>query len=361
MTPTLMLIANIGTKSEPANVAQKTRLLNIIILLTSIIAIAYAFSYAFLFENNSVAIYNTVFAFSYFLSFIFNHFHYRKLAKNWYFCVVMLHIFICSTLFFSKEAAFHLYYLLIPTGILLIYDVQDNILKILLSASSIILFLYCENTINENPLIVLSPFAEHILFQSAFLINMFVIILVLIFFVKQIEKSNAKLVKQASTDVLTGLNNRRYFFEQGEGQLQVANSLQQHSSLILLDLDFFKQINDQYGHAIGDQCLVLVGEVLMAVEPNDKLCSRIGGEEFAILLIACDSYSAIKVAEKIRLKIKELSITTSKGDVVKMTASLGISVNTSKNENLTILLEKADVELYKAKQNGRDQLAVVNH
>jgi len=351
----------IGTKNEHSSAVQKTRMLNILVLLTVFIALAYTASYMYILNAPMVALYNLLLTSGYLLSFFFSYHRYHKIAKTWYFCLIMLHLFICSNIFFSQESGFHFYYFLVPIGVLLLFELKEKKLKTTLSLMAASLFLYCENTLNENPFHVFSDAANHLLSQSAFLVDMFAIILALTLFSKQIEKHELGLIKQASTDVLTGLNNRRFFFQQGEKLLVKSNKWKQFYSLLLIDLDYFKNINDKYGHAVGDQCLIVVSDVLQKIGPENKICARIGGEEFAIILPHCGPKSAEVIAEHIRSIIEGVDLTTTQGEVVDCTASIGVSYNVTKTESLKVLLEQADLALYKAKDSGRNQVLSFHH
>lgn len=347
-----------GTQNEPIDVAQKVRMLNFVVLITIFIALIYTANYFFVLNNEMLAIYNLILTIGYSFSVILSYFHHHKSAKTWYFSLLMLHLFVCTNVFFTKESGFHFYFFLVPTGALLLFDLKDRMLKLVLSIIAALLFLYCENTLNDSPLIIFTETVEHLLYQSVFLVNMFAVILVLTLFSKQIEKHQLDLIKQASTDILTSLNNRRYFFQQGESLLEKHNKNHQPLSLILLDLDYFKHINDQYGHAVGDSCLIAVSDALQETLPQNSFCYRIGGEEFVVLLSDCDLISATELAEKIRNTIEVLVVTTEDGNKIRCTVSIGVSYNETNREILKQILKQADLALYKAKNAGRNNVVL---
>jgi diguanylate cyclase (GGDEF)-like protein len=354
----LDLIINFGTQKESTDVAHKVRMLNFIVLFTIFIALIYTANYYFVLNNQTVAVYNLLLTFSYSLSLIFSYFHHHRSAKTCYFSLLMLHLFVCTNIFFTKESGFHFYYFLVPTGALLLFELKDRSLKFLLSIIAASLYLYCENTLNESPLISLSESVKHLLYQSVFLVNMLSVTLVLTLFSKQIEKHQLELVIQASTDMLTGLNNRRYFFKQGERLLEQHNKKHQILNLLLLDLDYFKNINDQYGHSVGDSCLVAVSDLLKNSSPTDHFCYRIGGEEFVILSANSDYNIVVKLAENIRKKIEALIVIGENGDKIGCTVSIGISYNQNKTDTLKQILKRADLALYKAKNAGRNNVVL---
>jgi diguanylate cyclase (GGDEF)-like protein len=351
-------MVSFGTQNEPIDVAQKVRMLNFVVLITIFIALIYTANYFFVLNNEVVAVYNLILTIGYSFSVLLSYRHYHKSAKTWYFSLLMLHLFVCTNFFFTKESGFHFYFFLIPTGALLLFDLKDRMFKLTLSIIAALLFLYCENTLNENPLIIFTKNAEHLLYQSVFLVNMFAVILVLTLFSKQIEKQQLELVKQASTDILTGLNNRRYFFKQGENLLEKNNQSKQFFSLILLDLDYFKQINDKYGHAVGDSCLVTISDALQNAMSQNSFCYRIGGEEFVIILSDCHLTIVTDLAEKIRRTIETILVITEDGHKIGCTVSIGISYNETKRETLKQVLKQADLALYQAKHAGRNNVVV---
>lgn len=167
---------------------------------------------------------------------------------------------------------------------------------------------------------------------------------------------NEVLVKEVMTDPLTKIANRRSFFSRGEKEVNHANRQNLPLSLIMLDLDHFKSINDDFGHAGGDAVIRMVGDVLRNSLRDYELPARIGGEEFAVLLPGSDSGQAQLIAERIRKQIQRHQ------DNVKtvprtVTASLGVAQLRS-DEKLLGLLSRADIALYEAKARGRDRCLV---
>lgn len=161
--------------------------------------------------------------------------------------------------------------------------------------------------------------------------------------------------KLAVTDSLTGLLNRRHFFELAEHELRRAKRYSRPLSAIMLDVDHFKQINDTYGHAVGDTVLREVAQVCMRETRNVDVLGRYGGEEFVIVLPECETHAAREVAERLRQSIAELSVNTPEGPV-QVTASLGVASLSSQSMTLDALIAAADTALYSAKRGGRDNV-----
>jgi len=153
----------------------------------------------------------------------------------------------------------------------------------------------------------------------------------------------------ASTDSLTGLYNRYKFSELYMSSYLTMTQRENDMSLILLDIDAFKQINDTYGHNVGDKVLIQISKTLLEkIRSTDILC-RWGGEEFVILLPAVNLEQAFKSAEKIRVYIEELKIDF----VSKITASFGVT-KIDKGDNMQDVIDRADKALYLAKHSGRN-------
>ncbi|MDZ7818340.1 MAG: diguanylate cyclase [Aliarcobacter sp.] len=170
-----------------------------------------------------------------------------------------------------------------------------------------------------------------------------------------IENRNAReeLEHRAYSDYLTSLPNRRYFIEQAELELLKHNEYDRELSLIMLDIDFFKKINDTYGHNIGDLVLQKIANISRTVLRDIDIIGRIGGEEFAILLPQTNLEDSLKIAERLRIEISNASVILENCEIT-FTSSFGV-VTTSK-ATIDELLIKADKALYQAKESGRNMV-----
>ncbi|WP_425803275.1 diguanylate cyclase [Desulfitobacterium sp. Sab5] len=165
-----------------------------------------------------------------------------------------------------------------------------------------------------------------------------------------------KLKQEASKDYLTGLNNVREFdFLLNQS---ISNTLENNKnlSMIMLDLDNFKKVNDTYGHTSGDLILKQFSDILSSSCRSFDIISRKGGEEFSVIMLDCNYVQAIDIAERIRMNVQEYHFTTDKSEKIKITVSIGVSSFPSKTDNINNLLQDADKALYIAKQNGRNQI-----
>ncbi|MDK9684816.1 diguanylate cyclase [Pseudoalteromonas shioyasakiensis] len=178
--------------------------------------------------------------------------------------------------------------------------------------------------------------------------------------IKSLEKIKAQqteLNRLVDTDPMTGLYNRRYFDRKSEELIAAMASNQQELTLLIADLDHFKNINDTYGHDIGDKVIIAFANILTSEQGLADIACRYGGEEF-VLLLNCNLLDAKQVAERIRQKAQETYITINEVQTVQFTVSIGVHsvghASTTVKETLTI----ADKALYKAKNNGRNCVEV---
>lgn len=175
---------------------------------------------------------------------------------------------------------------------------------------------------------------------------------------EELEVSNAKLMEQATTDHLTGIPNRRFFFEMSERYLQFAHRKQRDLSLMIFDIDFFKNVNDTYGHQAGDEVLKHVVHLMVDALRKSDLLGRIGGEEFAVVLPESSLYEAELTAEKIRQKIMETPYVNDTLTIA-LTISIGVAKTLEDEQDVMQALSRADDALYMAKSQGRNQVVVV--
>jgi len=173
----------------------------------------------------------------------------------------------------------------------------------------------------------------------------------------QVEYRRAmdQLRTMAVTDGLTGLANRRAFFADGLRLLNEARARALPLAAMMLDIDHFKRVNDQYGHARGDEVLRRVADALRDQTDGRDLCARVGGEEFALLLAVADDSQAAARAERLRRYLAGVVLDTPRGPL-SVTVSIGVSALTADCDSLDALLAQADDRLYTAKRGGRNRV-----
>lgn len=177
----------------------------------------------------------------------------------------------------------------------------------------------------------------------------------------KLQESNEKLKNMAVTDGLTGLTNRRHFDIALANEWKVCCRSKKMLSLIFIDIDFFKNYNDNYGHLNGDDCLKGVAALLcMNIKRPRDVVARYGGEEFVILLPETDSDGTMQLAEQMRKSIEELSMIHEFSDILDVvTISLGAAtLLPTQKRNFSDLIKFADIALYEAKNQGRNRVCL---
>ncbi|MDM9647258.1 GGDEF domain-containing protein [Rhizobium sp. S163] len=172
--------------------------------------------------------------------------------------------------------------------------------------------------------------------------------------IKELDATLAQLRRQATTDVLTGLGNRRWLKD--IGALEIARAARERTpiSVVVFDLDHFKSINDQFGHDVGDQVLVMAGATIQHnLRPYD-IAARIGGEEFCLVLPRTDIDAAVNIANRLRMQFESKSVGPLPAK--RVTASFGVYRGDPASETLKSMLTAADRELYAAKNGGRNMV-----
>jgi two-component system cell cycle response regulator len=173
--------------------------------------------------------------------------------------------------------------------------------------------------------------------------------------IRELEESRGFLRQQANTDPLTKLANRRYFFQTSTTVLSQMQRQNEHFSIIMLDIDHFKRINDTYGHQAGDYVLVELAKVLNETLRDGDIIGRMGGEEFVVACPFTNRLAAIVLSERLRKSV-ETSEFYFEGNTMPVTVSLGVATKTSGSDDVDKLMAVADSRLYIAKQKGRNRI-----
>ncbi len=177
---------------------------------------------------------------------------------------------------------------------------------------------------------------------------------------RQLEKQKERIEELAMFDQLTGLYERHELDKRLEEEYDRARRHERNFSVLMIDLDDFKEINDTYGHDVGDTVLERVGTILENVIENElrssDMAGRYGGEEFCIMLPTADQGGAKNVAERIRKNLREIRFDTNDGDTFQVTCSVGVAELTQEVHTPEHLVQRADRALYAAKEGGRDQV-----
>jgi diguanylate cyclase (GGDEF)-like protein len=176
--------------------------------------------------------------------------------------------------------------------------------------------------------------------------------------VSRLQESREQLKQISITDELTGLRNRRYIMERLEDEFQRARRSGKPMGLIMLDLDYFKQINDMHGHQFGDLVLKAVASRMRSSIREYDLLGRVGGEEFFIVSPEAEVEETLRIAERIRELIRGEAISDGRREVT-VTISAGVTMLKEHDRDIDVLFSRADTALYSAKQQGRDRVVVL--
>lgn len=197
--------------------------------------------------------------------------------------------------------------------------------------------------------------------QVVLVITIFTILIEAVFvfrpMVSKISAFARRLQWEATHDYLSGIFNRRAFFMIGEKLLSNNKRNKKPSSIIMIDIDKFKAVNDKYGHAVGDVAIQHVARITKGNIRSSDVLARFGGEEFVIFLPETDVHGAVTLAEKIRKKINETALSVKKENIT-ISASFGVSASLLSDDSLELLIQKADDRLYVAKESGRNKVEV---
>jgi diguanylate cyclase (GGDEF)-like protein len=176
-------------------------------------------------------------------------------------------------------------------------------------------------------------------------------------FFQQKESELNEMDQLAKHDGLTGLINRRHFFELLNKEYQRFMRLREPFCILILDIDDFKKINDKYGHAAGDEVLRKISKALLENARTMDVVSRVGGEEFAVLCPGLDVKDAFSIGERTRIICENVSLKVDK-KLVSVTTSIGITEVHQSDNDIEGIMRRADVALYSAKSNGKNQVVM---
>jgi diguanylate cyclase len=172
---------------------------------------------------------------------------------------------------------------------------------------------------------------------------------------EELQSLNEKLKDLAARDSLTGVLNRRSFFETAQHLLTLSQRNKSAVSFVFLDLDHFKMINDTHGHFVGDQVLMHFTQTIQTLLRKSDLIGRVGGEEFAVFLNDTGADDAYRLADKIRQAIGDSTLEVD-GKTITYTVSIGVESSSAEDHSIDELFKRADLKLYGAKDKGRDRV-----
>jgi diguanylate cyclase (GGDEF)-like protein len=173
----------------------------------------------------------------------------------------------------------------------------------------------------------------------------------------ELEEKNRELQELAYYDPLTGLPNRRFFFEHASLIFEEVKRYEKSLSLLVIDIDHFKEINETYGHDVGNLVLKTFAGLLRGIVRQSDICARFGGEKFVVLLPNTDLEGAKVLAERIRATVAKNPVEHG-STIIVFTVSIGISQYRKGMQSIDELIKEADIALYRAKEGGRNRVEV---
>jgi diguanylate cyclase (GGDEF)-like protein/PAS domain S-box-containing protein len=173
------------------------------------------------------------------------------------------------------------------------------------------------------------------------------------------KRMEEELLQLATTDPLTGASNRRHFIDRATSELARIRRYGSHMAVLMLDIDYFKEVNDTHGHSVGDEVLRRLVDCCHQELRETDIFGRYGGEEFATVLVNTDKASALKICERLLQAISKLKVLTPTSSIIKITVSLGITMHQADDNSIDTLLKRADDALYQAKNQGRNQIVLI--
>ncbi len=171
----------------------------------------------------------------------------------------------------------------------------------------------------------------------------------------ELKKAKEKLLQMAITDELTGLANRRYFMERLNSEYDRAKRYESKYSLLMIDIDHFKLINDNFGHKAGDRVLQEASSVMKKSLRTSDVIGRVGGEEFSVLLPETEVKAAMFIAERLRKRVEE-KIIIHETEELSVTVSIGVSQSSPGDQSVDDIFIRADTAMYNSKREGRNRV-----
>lgn len=264
---------------------------------------------------------------------------------------------LAEIVFFDGVAlSLHFNFLLIA-GLAVIFVGLDKPLRLgAVLSLNLLLFLLCETGViaNINRTVVIGDDAVRLLRYTTILSVVITVSVFLVLSERTARRSETALERLAATDSLTGIPNRMSFINATRREIARTERAGESLALMVMDIDYFKRINDTHGHPVGDDVLRIVGQGLASLLRSQDLVARVGGEEFAICCSGTEGQSLLELCERIRRHFGESVVRTYRGDV-SLTVSIGVAER-EPGEPYEALFARADAALYASKRGGRNQV-----
>ncbi|WP_026957506.1 GGDEF domain-containing protein [Aliagarivorans taiwanensis] len=341
-------ILAIGTTQQAHEDQYPTRIVNLLALwavpLTTINGIFQALSFDI--SPLFISVYLGMLALAYFTALLWNHLRWHEFAKLWIFTIFSLDITLTSTYIFGMGSGVY-WHLLITFPVAFLFWPKPQqltrwLVMLLALCFALIVFSY-----QGRSMVILSSEEQNEMLVSVFITSCVLLAITGHLFIRDIHHYQSRLFAMANTDELTGILNRRALERQFEPMRQ------QHSpiAVLMFDIDDFKQINDNYGHPIGDQALCHIANEFKQQQPDDALFARMGGDEFAMIWPCPDIQHACALAQSLLAHLAKQPLAV--GDTnITINISMGLCCD-EKRKDIDRLLIQADDALYEAKRAGK--------
>ena len=280
-------------------------------------------------------------------------------ANNLFVIALLLQVSLLVFIVFPISANINYFYFLIAPISFLIFDMGvkwEKISIIFYNTLALMLLALSELLPLEVGLIQIPQTSLRYFSIFSAVANIISIFIVYRSYAADLSRTHRDLHILASTDSLTNIANRRVLFEKGNELFLACAGLHHCFSLILLDIDHFKNINDQYGHPAGDAVLVQVTDLIKAHIRRNDIFARYGGEEFALICRNADLDDSMTIANHIKKLIQKSRFQTPNNGTVSLTISMGVVSFNSRHESFDAMVQQADKALYHAKQSGRNKV-----
>ena len=288
---------------------------------------------------------------------------YFKIAKLLVIIAFLLQDSAVVFMWFPRETGFNFYYFIIAPITFFIYDFDkkdERFLIIFFNAIATTLLLLSEIIPTHESAIAIETnilwFFKGISVATASGSIAFVFYI----YATNLTRVHNELKYLANTDGLTRIFNRRVMFEEGEKQFSVCKKYDRDFTLALIDIDFFKRINDQYGHPAGDEILIQLTKLISSSIRQNDIFSRYGGEEFAIILKDTTQGYAFQIIDKLRIKIENHTFIVENNISIKLTISAGMVQFSDAYASFDLMVRNVDNYLYQAKNGGRNKVIQQN-
>ncbi len=351
----LQKLLNIGVTGSDIKIAQKVRQLNLLILIALFTTIIYFLIYIYVIEKPLAAKIITPFFILYLATYWFSIQNKYFEGRIWLFSVYLTHIFLYSAILFSKSSGFHFFFFILAPIVILLFNKNELVPKIVFTFLAAFLFFLAEIMPDSGFTIPISDADNQILYYISIITCFGGLVVVTGIFDHEINALELKLSHLATIDPLTQIFNRRQLFVLLERQLDLNQRYNTIFSVILLDIDFFKKINDTFGHKCGDEALIWISQNISGNIRDSDIFARYGGEEFCIVLPGTPGKIALSVSEKLRSGIEKQTFQSKAGHTIPITVSCGVCTMSEAVKDCQAMIHYADTALYRAKENGRNR------